>query len=223
VTDRECGNGVGIRHGSGWFTQYCHLAQGSIAVSVGDRVAAGTVLGQIGFSGVTSYPHLHFDVRKDGVPVDPFSGASPNTDTTCTPPDATEEATLWRDLPAYQDGGLVRIGFAGREVAYEEVQAGFASPATLPVTTPVLIAWLHGYAGQEGDALSLTVTGPDGSDWTTRDVTLGERGLKFFYRYTGRRLTTDAWDPGLYTLTVRHSRDGALIEEDIATITLTDR
>jgi hypothetical protein len=41
VAGQECGNGVVIDHGGGWETQYCHLAQGSVRVKVGDAVRAG--------------------------------------------------------------------------------------------------------------------------------------------------------------------------------------
>ena len=41
VAGRECGNGVVIDHPGGWQSQYCHMAKGSVAVSTGQRVAAG--------------------------------------------------------------------------------------------------------------------------------------------------------------------------------------
>jgi murein DD-endopeptidase MepM/ murein hydrolase activator NlpD len=72
VTDRECGNGVLIDHTDGLQTQYCHMAQGSIRVRTGDTVVTGTVLGQVGLSGQTQFPHVHLTVRQDGVEVDPF-------------------------------------------------------------------------------------------------------------------------------------------------------
>ena len=66
VAGRECGNGVLLDHGAGWQTQYCHLRRGSVAVAPGDRVTAGTRLGLVGLSGLTSFPHLHFEVRRAG-------------------------------------------------------------------------------------------------------------------------------------------------------------
>ena len=63
AANREYGNGVVIRHIDGFETQYCHLAKGSITVKSGDLVTAGQVIGQIGFSGQTQFPHLHISVR----------------------------------------------------------------------------------------------------------------------------------------------------------------
>ncbi len=52
VRDIECGNGVVIEHPGGWETQYCHMANGSLAVKPGDDVAQGRRLGRIGLSGL---------------------------------------------------------------------------------------------------------------------------------------------------------------------------
>jgi murein DD-endopeptidase MepM/ murein hydrolase activator NlpD len=66
IDGRDCGNGVVIDHSDGWTTQYCHLKQGSVAVSRGDYVSFATRLGQVGLSGRTQCPHVHLTVRKDG-------------------------------------------------------------------------------------------------------------------------------------------------------------
>ena len=64
--DRNCGNGVVIRHADGWETQYCHLRRGSVQVAEGDRVEAGEPLGLVGMSGEANFPHVHLSVRRDG-------------------------------------------------------------------------------------------------------------------------------------------------------------
>ena len=64
------GRAVVIDHGGGMSTLYAH--QSSIAVSVGEVVTRGEVIGYVGCSGSCTGPHLHFEVRLDGVPVDPL-------------------------------------------------------------------------------------------------------------------------------------------------------
>jgi murein DD-endopeptidase MepM/ murein hydrolase activator NlpD len=69
-------NFVRLRHANGWSTLYYHLKKGSVAVSVGQRVACGEVLGLVGSSGRSTLPHLHFQVEDPaGAVVDPFAPA----------------------------------------------------------------------------------------------------------------------------------------------------
>lgn len=72
LAERRGGYGrmVVLDHGGGLSTLYAH--QSSIAVSVGDQVLAGDVIGYIGCSGYCTGPHLHFEVREVGAPVDPM-------------------------------------------------------------------------------------------------------------------------------------------------------
>jgi murein DD-endopeptidase MepM/ murein hydrolase activator NlpD len=58
-----------IDHGGGMTTLYAH--QSRVIVGVGTQVAAGEVIGHIGSSGLATGPHLHFEVRIAGSPVDP--------------------------------------------------------------------------------------------------------------------------------------------------------
>jgi murein DD-endopeptidase MepM/ murein hydrolase activator NlpD len=63
------GNMVEIDHGNGVVTRYGHLA--SIAVEDGQKVQAGAVIGRVGSTGRATGPHLHYETRLGGDPVDP--------------------------------------------------------------------------------------------------------------------------------------------------------
>jgi murein DD-endopeptidase MepM/ murein hydrolase activator NlpD len=65
------GNSVRINHGDELVTLYGHMQWGSLQVSVGEQVAAGTPLGAEGNTGKSFGCHLHFEVQKSGTPVDP--------------------------------------------------------------------------------------------------------------------------------------------------------
>ncbi|MBO4696185.1 MAG: peptidoglycan DD-metalloendopeptidase family protein [Lachnospiraceae bacterium] len=65
----SCGNHVYIDHGNGYSTRYLHLS--AIKVSVGQHVKQGQVIGLCGSTGISTAPHLHFTLAKNGSPIDP--------------------------------------------------------------------------------------------------------------------------------------------------------
>ena len=71
------GNYVRIEHGGGLGSGYGHMSQ--IAVAPGTHVHAGQVIGFVGSSGLSTGPHLHFEVYRGGVTVNPLSVSFANT------------------------------------------------------------------------------------------------------------------------------------------------
>ena len=65
------GNLVVIEHGFGYSTFYAHNKM--TAVKVGQRVKKGDVIAYVGSTGNTTGPHLHYEVWKNGSPVNPKS------------------------------------------------------------------------------------------------------------------------------------------------------
>ena len=64
------GNLVLVKHDNRWVTAYSHLD--TLDVQVGESLAAGAPLGRVGTTGNVSRPQLHFEVRRDGKPIDPL-------------------------------------------------------------------------------------------------------------------------------------------------------
>lgn len=63
------GYAVDVDHGNGYLTRYAHNRE--LLVEVGQRVEAGQVIAKMGSSGRSTGPHVHFEVRRDGRPIDP--------------------------------------------------------------------------------------------------------------------------------------------------------
>jgi murein DD-endopeptidase MepM/ murein hydrolase activator NlpD len=63
------GNTVIIDHGGGRTSKYAHNRVN--LVKVGDRVDENTVISEVGSTGLSTGPHLHFEVRQNGKPLDP--------------------------------------------------------------------------------------------------------------------------------------------------------
>jgi len=64
------GRQVRIAHGGGILTTYSHMSQ--IAAEPGSFVHQGQLIGYVGSSGLSTGPHLHYEVRRDGQPVNPL-------------------------------------------------------------------------------------------------------------------------------------------------------
>lgn len=65
------GNVVILNHGGGYQTFYAHMSR--VAVSEGQVVDQGVRIGYMGSTGMSTGAHLHFEIRKDGVSLDPFN------------------------------------------------------------------------------------------------------------------------------------------------------
>jgi len=64
------GRMVEVDHGNGFATRYGHLSE--IDVAVGQKLAAGDIVGKTGSSGRSTGPHLHYEVRHNGEAIDPL-------------------------------------------------------------------------------------------------------------------------------------------------------
>ncbi|MDG5748110.1 M23 family metallopeptidase [Qipengyuania sp. XHP0207] len=66
-----CGNAVKLRHGGGIDTRYCHMSR--IAVDRGQSVRRGQVIGYVGSTGLSTGPHLHYEMYRGGRSINPAS------------------------------------------------------------------------------------------------------------------------------------------------------
>jgi len=210
VSGNECGNGVVISHGNGWETQYCHMKNKSLKVRKGQKVRAGTVLGQIGLSGRTQFPHVHLSVRKNGKSIDPFD---PDGKITCGAP---EPKAMWKKPLPYRAGGILYVGFSDSIPKFKDVKSGRAAQTKLPADAPALVIFGFGFGAQKGDQMRLVLSGPAGV--MLDNAVEVEKNQAQLFKAVGKRLTEEKWPAGNYSGSVSLIRNGRIINTEKTTI-----
>jgi hypothetical protein len=208
VQGRECGNGVVLRHADGEETQYCHLRQGSVRVQPGQEVQTGQVLGLVGLSGKTEFPHLHFEVRQGGSAVCPFTGKQ--MESGC---DGAGAGPLWspqaQAAMPYAASGSLDAGFADEVPDINTVFTGGAPSGSLTPRSPNLVFWAGFWGTREGDVIALRVTLPDGGEWAGPPQTV--KGNKAQSLSVLGKKFTKPWPRGTYRGQAELRRDGAVV------------
>jgi hypothetical protein len=218
VAGKECGNGVVIDHGDGWETQYCHLAQGSIRVKIGDEVKAGTPIARVGLSGDTEFAHLHITVRHAGQTVDPFA---PRPAAGACSATASLAGSMWTPAAArelvYKPGVILNAGFAGDRVAPEAVEGGDIAAPT--AASPALVAYMRVIEPQQGDELEITLKGPDGTALAAQRLPPLERDKAQYFAMVGRKRPPGGWPKGRYVAELKVWRAGKpALQKTVATV-----
>ncbi|WP_174234437.1 M23 family metallopeptidase [Sulfitobacter sp. SK012] len=210
VKNSECGNGVVLSHPDGWETQYCHLKQGSIQVTKGQKVAAGAVLGEVGMSGFAEFPHVHLSVRKDGEVIDPFD---PDGRISC---DTPADSTLWASPPPYRPAGLISLGISGAVPEYQDVKDGTTTPAKS--SSSALVVYAYAFGPRSGDTLRLSFSGPEGVV-IEKDVALKKDQAQSF-RAIGKKRGGSSWPDGTYSGIASLIRNGTPLDTRTISITM---
>ena len=87
------GNVVVIDHGNGWMSTYAHCD--ALNVNVGDQVSRGDIIATVGETGAATGPHLHLELRKDGVLVNPTDVLELSAEDDTQVPEDLSGAQVW--------------------------------------------------------------------------------------------------------------------------------
>lgn len=193
VKNRECGNGVVIAHAGGYETQYCHMMKGSVAVAKGQTVQTGDILGKVGLSGFTEFPHLHLEVRKDATIIDPFVGE------TATPGCSAERHSIWAATPEYLNGIALDAGFTTRIPQDKRIMEGKDNLSAAAPDAAMLVFWGTGMGLEPGDEVSLTITDPAGKI-IVQDKPSYPKAKATAFNFIGKKISekTPAFAKGTY-------------------------
>jgi hypothetical protein len=191
------GNHVVITHAQGYVSIYAHLKRWSVAVKVGDPVSSGTPLGEVGSSGMSNMPHLHFEVHRDGRLIDPYAG------------NCGAAATHWRTPLAYQgDFRVIDTGIARGPLITGAVKGPPARVEAFEVGETATV-WTHLHNVRAGRLSRWSLVSPDGEvvgtferqhesfhsmSWWWSNWELGEAGAwRIDYEHDGELLGSHAF------------------------------
>jgi murein DD-endopeptidase MepM/ murein hydrolase activator NlpD len=161
------GNYVALQHADGKATYYAHLKTWSLTVANGDTVSCGQKLGEMGSSGYSTGPHVHFEVRVNGGASDPFDGPCSG------PPSYWVDQGTHGGLPALLCDGAagcvpvgalscgVPISAANTDAGSTQAELSWPSPCNEFTYTGREIAWTWTAAVSESVSAALTGLGAD--------------------------------------------------------------
>ncbi len=216
---RGCGNAVVIRHEGGWKTLYCHMKRGSVLVETDQQVVRGQHLGDVGLSGLTEFPHLHFEVHYLQDVIDPFTGTiMPASSKPDSPSnvicDASLHSSLWSKQAQEQLGyittSLLGAGFMNTIPSAQQIRDGVVKPESLPLSSENMIFWTDVAGLRKGDVLMTMLLDPNGTILASHEETF-ERPKASMFRYVGVKKGDDEWPAGDYKGVLRLLRDGETI------------
>ncbi len=210
---KGCGNVVILRHEQGYTTWYCHMKRGSIRVKKGDSVKAGDVLGTVGLSGNTVFPHLHFAIQKNGEHYDPFTGN--RMETSCDQP-ATRN--LWnrdaqKKLEGHRKTAILTVGINGDVPDTDAIKKGTQPPRSLQPDSRALLGWIYIMGPKKDDLIQLTITFPNGNT-RVLDHALPKNKAEYVL-FSGIKRKTDRWEKGTYQFAFELVRGKKVIDRRV--------
>jgi len=210
IKNRECGNGVVIDNGGGVETQYCHMKKGSVKVAAGDIVKQGQVLGLVGSSGMAEFPHVHFEVRINGKPVDPFT-ARESIDGTCS---ISAGESLWNDKAEkeikYIDTAILNTGFAAEIPTQSSVQQG-EIPDSIDSKNTLLTFYVDLFGLQSGDDVIMNLYSPKG-EVLASNTTKSTKAKAVYFQFIGKKFPNGI-PAGEYKGDVKIIRNGKTVSD----------
>ncbi len=167
------GNYIAIKHPDKYYSYYGHLKKYSILVTPGVSVLPGQNIGQIGSSGNSTDPHLHFELWYDSLYlVDPFAGSCGNN------------YSFWIDAIPYDTSFNVwESGLTDYVPPIDSLRKRPAPRITFSNQDSVITFWNLQYGLKQGDSTRIEWITPNGIKWFEYSYTY-QKDWWFYYYYS---------------------------------------
>ena len=175
-------NFVHVRHADNSTALYYHLKKGSVAVTLGQQVSAGDVLGIAGSSGCSFAPHLHFELRDaTNAVVDPFSKG------------------LWISPPTYSPPlTLMDLVIAAGTIGVEQIKDPAPNVTSVAAGSTISVGVSAG-GGSLADVITLRLTDPGGATFFENPVVFMSAHRHSYWRWHKQLSSaTGAWTVSIF-------------------------
>jgi len=178
VISKGLGNYLAISHPNKYYSYYGHLKKNSLRVAIGDTVLVGDTIAEVGSSGNSTDPHLHFELYYDSLfVVDPFQGPCGNP------------SSLWLRTPLYEtEVNVWDQGMHNQQVDIDDLRERAVTVTCCPFRFPKtssnpLIYWAHLYGLKKNTTLTIEWYNPDQILWFEYDFTF-DRDWWYYYLWS---------------------------------------
>lgn len=218
LDNKECGNGILIDHEDGYSTQYCHLQKGSLQVKENQKVKTGDILGKVGMSGETQFPHVHISVKKDNKTLDPFTGKEPSENYNCS--DTENIKSLWNDSISaklkYIDTAILNFYITdkqpnGKNDKFKARKGDFREDA-LNTSSKKIILWADVMGIKKTDKLVFELQDTKTNKNIINTTKRPDSKYVLYFVYIGKKLSKDTLAKGSYKAKVSLYRNQQLID-----------
>jgi hypothetical protein len=208
VIAKGLGNYVAIAHSNKYYTYYGHLRKNSITVTEGQNVKAGDVIGEVGSSGNSTDPHLHFEVWYDSsFVVDPYAGSCGNPTTLFNNPTPYDSA-----FRVGETGFSIKTALSMDDL--RERRDLLSQPFNIaPSSEDDLYYWAQLYGVREGKDVTVRWYTPNDVEWFSFTAT-ADRDYWYYYFWT--YIFHEDLEPGKWKAVLEY--DGNAVKETSFTV-----
>jgi hypothetical protein len=198
----ENSNHIFITHANSLRTVYHHLKKGSILVQAGQSVRKGQKIAEVGSSGDSDSPHLHFTVTDSAINlINPYMGS-------CS---SNKSTNYWENQEPYQGGTFKLV----KSVLTNQIPTDSSTPRSLTtfrITDPYVTFWIRVLNIQAGDISEWSWYTPKGEVYSHCKIT-HDRPYAYSYWYCYTTLANHPKARQFGTWTTQYLRNGVVVEK----------
>lgn len=199
------------------------MLKDSITIKENQEVKKGQVLGFVGLSGKTEFPHLHITVKRNNIVLDPFLGTEPSINYNCNNSSQTDKASLWDDATyaklKYIDTAILNFYTTTKIPTKFLARTGQYRESTIDKNSKNIILWADIMGVQKGDNILFEIVDTNGNN-VFKSIQEVPKKYVLYFIYAGERLNKNKFSKGEYTSKLTLTRDNKVVTSSSKSISV---